>query len=82
MDLYMHKDHLNREFKKSLGITIMEWIQYQRIMLAQQLIHEHRISDTDSMTEVAFTTGFQSYSTFYRAYKKVLGYAPSDELKL
>lgn len=79
--LYMNKDHLNREFKKNLGITIKDYIQYRRIVMAQGIIHKKQVTDTASLTEVALAAGFQSYSTFYRSYKKVLGYSPSEEIK-
>lgn len=79
--LYMNKDHLNREFKKNLGITIKDYIQYQRILLAQDIIRKKQITDTACLTEVALAAGFQSYSTFYRSYKRVLGYSPSEEIK-
>lgn len=79
--LYMNKDHLNREFKKNLGITIKDYIQYRRVILAQGIIHKNQLKEADSLTEVALAVGFQSYSTFYRSYKKVLGYSPSEEIK-
>ena len=79
--LYMNKDYLNREFKKNFGISIKEYVLYHRVRLAQDILHKNPVHDVDSLTAVAMETGFQSYSTFYRAFKKVLGYSPSDDIK-
>ena len=69
---YISKNHLTNLFKKATGTTVNNYIMFKRIALAQEYIKKG-----DSLTEAAFKSGFNDYSSFYRSYKKVCGNAPS-----
>jgi len=70
---YMDKYYLSHLFKEVTGFTILEYIHSKRIQFAKQLIKENK-----QMTEVAHLCGFNDYSNFYRAFKKITNYSPKD----
>lgn len=71
---YVSKVHLNRIFTKSIGTTVFEYIAYKRIALARQLL-ENGVPAKEAAAQV----GYNDYSTFFRAYKKIIGSAPTAE---
>lgn len=71
---YVSKVHLNRIFTKSIGTTVFEYIAYKRIALARRLL-ENGVP----AREAAIYVGYNDYSTFFRAYKKITGCAPTYE---
>lgn len=73
---YLSKAHLNRIFKQSTGATIWNYIQTKRLLLSKELL-----SSGMTPTDVCVRTGFQDYTTFYRAYKKYFGVSPKSERK-
>jgi AraC-like DNA-binding protein len=70
---YISKHHLNKVFRKATGTTVGNYVIYKRVVLAQQLIMQGQSAGSASAS-----AGFQDYSTFFRAYKKVFGHAPTD----
>ena len=71
---YMSTSWIVHTFKKSLGISLMQYVGKKRILYAESLL---RAGGTP--TEVAKLCRFESYSTFYRQYKKILGHAPQED---
>ena len=71
---FISKYYLCRLFKKQTGLTVTAYINSKRIAMAQ-----HLISRGEPPTAVAFSVGFGDYSTFYRAYVKETGKAPSRD---
>ena len=69
---FISKHYLNRIFRKATGTTVFDYLLHKRISLAQQLL-------TGGMNaqDAAIQSGFSDYSTFYRAYVRILGHAPS-----
>ena len=70
---FVSKFHLCRAFKARNGITVMEYLTRKRILLAKQLI-----SEGESASGVAYRVGFADYSTFFRAYRKLMGCSPTE----
>lgn len=68
---FISKNHLNRLFRKAIGTTVFDYIIYKRIGYAEQLLESGMPA-----TEVALQVGFGDYSSFYRAYKKIVGRSP------
>ena len=75
-EFYMSTSWIVHTFRKTLGISLMQYIEKKRILYA-----ESRICDGISPTEVAKLCHYENYSTFYRQYKKVLGHTPQEDLK-
>ena len=69
---FISKYYLCRLFKKSTGVTVLSYLNSKRIAKAQ-----HLIATGEPPTSVAYSVGFGDYSSFYRAYVKETGKAPS-----
>lgn len=66
--------YLCKQFKKSTGLTIVEYINRHRIEKAKQLLS----SKDTRIIEIAYETGFQSLSQFNRSFQRYAGQSPSD----
>jgi len=74
-DEFMYsKSFISIEFKKYMQIPIMQYVRSKKIMAAYQMI----LSGVKK-SEVAEKFGFETYSTFYRAYKKLILTAQNDD---
>ena len=71
---HLSKDYCNRLFRSATGMTVMQYVLYNRILRARQLLAGGRPS-----IEVAKAVGYADYSSFYRAYRKVTGRPPSAD---
>ena len=60
-------------FREHLGITLMQYVNRKRILYA-----EEKIRAGASPTAVAKACHYDSYVTFYRQFKKYLGYPPNE----
>lgn len=68
---FLSKYHFIRSFKAEVGLTPHQFQIQNRIRKAQRLIHE-----TDTITEVALTTGFCDQSHFIKQFEKYVGLPP------
>ncbi|MGI1679638.1 MAG: AraC family transcriptional regulator [Cellvibrionaceae bacterium] len=71
------KYHLNREFSELTGLNIGEFVQRRRLSRAEKLLKEKNASVID----VALQVGYQSHSSFTRAFKKMFGYSPTQDIQ-
>ena len=67
------KSYLSNEFKKHMKAPIMQYIRTKKILAAHKMI-----CDGMKTGQVATYFGFDDYSTFYRSYIKIMGFAPTD----
>lgn len=74
---HLSKDYCNRLFHTATGMTVMQYILYNRILLARQFLMEGM-----SAAECARKVGYADYSSFYRAYRKVTGRSPSEDYEV
>ena len=74
-ELHITKSYLHQLFIKHLEITPGQYIITKKLAIAQK-----KLRMGVKATDVYLTCGFTDYSTFYRHYKKLFGYAPSDEI--
>lgn len=68
---FYDKFYLERKFKESYGVNLIEYRNKKRMELAKHLLKLHSVS------EVSELVGYQSIYAFSRAYKSFFGYAPS-----
>ncbi len=71
--VYLHPGSLSREFKKTTGFSLVEYINKVRIGKASRLLTE---SDKQ-ITDICYECGFRNLSNFNRIFRKVHGITPS-----
>ena len=71
---YLSKYHMMRKFKEETGYSMHQYIVEKRILAARNMI----LSGTPATT-ACMECGFKDYSTFSRAYRKLLNRIPSDD---
>lgn len=72
--LYLSSNYFGDMFKKETGKSPQEYIQEKVIELAKE-----RISGTaDTVSQIAYSLGFQYPQHFCRLFKKRVGYTPSE----
>lgn len=68
---YMSKFYLMRKFNEEVGCSIHRYLTEQRISMAKRLL-----CDGHSIDKVYFEVGYKDYSTFFKAFKKIVGISP------
>ncbi|MGN0745692.1 MAG: helix-turn-helix domain-containing protein [Aristaeellaceae bacterium] len=71
---FVSRNTLNRDFQTAMGMSVRDYIRSQRVVLARHLMGEGYPA-----TLAATNAGFKDYSTFYRAYKALMGCAPHEK---
>ncbi len=66
--------HLKKGFRYFFNTSIYHFYTEERLKKAHLLIQQ----STMPLKEIAFSSGFNEYSNFYKAFKKRFRYAPSD----
>lgn len=70
---FIDKYYLCKSFKKNTGYTLNRYINYKRILLAQEL---HRQGQT--LLQASMNAGFNSYAHFYKMYVRQTGQPPKS----
>lgn len=65
-------EHFGRVFKEYIHLTPYQYILQRKIEMARGLLTDHTLS----LQEIAIKVGFDSYSNFFKAFKKYTGMAP------
>lgn len=73
---FVSKHYLCRSFKKATGLTVHQYITQKRMSYIKELTKEGK-----NITEAASLAGFNSYSSFYRAYKEKFDSSPKSLMK-
>ncbi len=70
----LHKNYTTNLFTSVMGMTIKQYLQFQRLQRAQLLLvdNERQISD------VGYDCGFSSLSRFYEAFQRYYGMPPGQ----
>jgi len=71
------KYYFTRFFKENTGMTFVDYLNNFRITKAEW----HLMEETDSITEVAYKSGFNSVKTFNRVFKRSKGCSPMEYRK-
>lgn len=75
-EMHVSRSTLFHSFKKELGVPVYGYL------LQKRLIHAYRlISEGGRPSDIYAQCGFNDYSTFYRAYRKMFGLSPSGDHK-
>ncbi len=73
---FISKYHLCRIFSQATGLTVHQYITKKRLAHANELIKSGK-----NLGEAAENSGFNNYSSFYRAYVNEFGVKPQAEKK-
>lgn len=71
------KNHFSKLFNDAFGMGINEYITQVRLSHAKKML----ISTKETVTNVGYTSGFHSFATFSREFKKKFGITPSEYRK-
>ena len=69
----MHRSQLARQFRSETGMTIAEFVRFQRVQLAMQLLQR----SGQSLSSVAIECGFVDQSHLTSSFRKVTGFTPA-----
>ncbi|MCB1610074.1 MAG: response regulator, partial [Xanthomonadales bacterium] len=72
--MHLDRTQLFRRMKSRFGCSPSEYLREQRLQRAHQLL----ASRAGPVTEVAYAVGFESLSSFTRAFRSRYGYPPSE----
>lgn len=71
---YVSKSWISHNFSAILGFSFTQYVRKNRILYAQSCIRAG-----ENATDVAKKCGYESYVTFFRQYKQVIGHSPREE---
>ena len=71
---YLSNSYLSHQFKRITGFTVTDYIQMTRVRNAQSLL----LSTELPITEIAFASGFSSFSQFNRVFHKFQMESPTS----
>ncbi|MDG6895953.1 arabinose operon transcriptional regulator AraC [Volucribacter amazonae] len=72
--VFLSSSRLSHLFKNALGISIVQWKEYQRILVAKKLLHFSNIS----VASLARSLGYDDSLYFSKLFKKHTGMSPSE----
>ncbi|MGB8452351.1 MAG: response regulator [Anaerocolumna sp.] len=72
--VHLNQDYLNRVFKCATGCTLMEYIQYYRILKAKVFLADMQ----KSISEIGGLVGYDSPPYFSKIFKKCTGITPVE----
>lgn len=73
-ELGVSPSRLSHLFRDKAGVTFSYWLTEKRVQRAKDLLAREDIS----MLALAEYSGFKSYRSFQRSFKRITGIAPSD----
>ena len=68
------RTYFSRLFKEIVGINFKDYLERERIELASDLLENEKMN----ITEISYAVGFNSFSSFWRAFKKLKGVSPRE----
>ena len=71
-NLHISKSALCKRFTEAVGVPIMTYVRIKKLLAAKNMIEEG-----NNPTEIYKQCGFNDYTTFFRAYKKIFHEKPS-----
>jgi AraC-like DNA-binding protein len=70
--------HLSRAFRSEYGITLSDYMKAQQVRCAARLLRETDLS----ATRIAYTCGFGTRRTLFRAFRQRMGLSPDEYRRL
>ena len=73
----MNSSAFSKKFKKEIGIGFKEYVVSAKIIYSKKLME----TTTDSITKIAFLSGFEDSNYFSTVFKKMESISPSEYIK-
>lgn len=73
--VHLNGDYLNRIFKAATGYSLVQYIQYYKILESKRLLHERREA---TIAEIALQVGFDTPSYFAKIFRKWTDMTPNE----
>lgn len=73
--VHLNIDYLSRVFKKEKGVTLNDYIVFEKLNVAENLLKTTRLP----ISLIATKVGYSNFSYFSKLYKKVKGRSPAEE---
>lgn len=70
--IYTNRTYITRLMRQEYGLTFIEYVNVARIQHSQHLLYSYNMT----LEEVAIKSGFQSTSSYCRAFKRLIGIPP------
>jgi AraC-like DNA-binding protein len=70
--LNINKYYLCRFFKKSTGLSVIDYVNHKRILTAEKLLLQNK----HTITDISLMVGFNNLTHFERTFKKLTGASP------
>lgn len=74
---HLNKSYICRIFRKTMGISLVTYLQYKRILEAQNML----LNSEKPIIDIAMDCGFSNVQHFYRVFKKITNLTPSEYKK-
>ncbi len=74
----LHPNYAMSLFQRTFGTTLMRYVTQQRLSHAQRLL----LTTRESITNIAFGSGFGSLSRFNEAFRQSFGCTPREYRRL
>jgi AraC-like DNA-binding protein len=72
-ELRVSRTHVMRQFRKTAGITLLEYVTQRRVSCAQRLM----ITSDENILDIALASGFGSLGQFYACFRRITGQTPA-----
>ena len=73
-------DYLRRRFKKSTGVSMLEYLTNLRINFAKKLLKENE-SLGYTVAQISLMSGFDDIGYFSRVFRRKTGFSPSQYMR-
>ena len=70
--IHLSREYTTRIFKKEMGITLTEYINEQKMLLAKNMLTNNEMT----LQEIAYWLGYDNYGYFSKVFKNCFGISP------
>jgi transcriptional regulator GlxA family with amidase domain len=74
----MTAEHLSRAFRARFHVRISDYMKAIQVRYAQHLLATTHLNTT----RIAYLAGFGTRRTFFRAYRRLTGHSPSEDIRV